>query len=103
MAACGLGAKAINHLIIGPTIKILFQIFQALENPYEKETLDDWLGIFLTKRKLFLNAIRNETSSPLVLEEALTEYEEVVEQVGQAVKCTVHKTGYCFCRRWTTE
>ena len=57
------------------------QIFQALENPHEVDTLETYQALLVAKRKVFLNSIMNQTSDllPATLDTMLAEYEAVVE------------------------
>ena len=66
------------------------QIFQALENPHEVDTLETYQALLVAKRKVFLNSIMNQTSDllPATLDTMLAEYEAVVE---------VHTSVYIYC------
>ena len=60
------------------------QIFQALENPHEVDTLETYQALLVAKRKVFLNSIMNQTSDllPATLDTMLAEYEAVVEVIS---------------------
>ena len=64
------------------------QIFQALENPHEVDTLETYQALLVAKRKVFLNSIMNQTSDllPATLDTMLAEYEAVVEVISTVFK-----------------
>ena len=66
------------------TVLSCVQIFQALENPHEVDTLETYQALLVAKRKVFLNSIMNQTSDllPATLDTMLAEYEAVVEVIS---------------------
>ncbi|XP_023345518.1 potassium channel subfamily K member 18 isoform X2 [Eurytemora carolleeae] len=65
------------------------KIFQTIEHPYERDTLETYQALLITKRVLFLSALQNITSDKTDqsfqdLDTALTEYEEICSQASDA-------------------